>query len=151
MRLLLFLVLILAMAPSLGMARTSYKLPPGARLQIAQGTVQSYSLEEMKILLKMDVDLEAYEKEIPKYKKSLEDYGKIVESMSIMLKSKDVQIDTLTKERVRITEKWSQENKLRHECENSPRIGSWVAWSIAGVATVTAICLGVILAVDKNQ
>ena len=103
------------------------------------------------MLLKMDVDLEAYEKEIPKYKKSLEDYKRLVEAKDNILKSKDVQIDILKKDQDRLTQKWSQENKLRLECENAPKFGSWVAWTIAAVATATAIALGVTITVLETR
>lgn len=145
----IILAALLASSPVLGQVRPLYKLPAGARLQTPQGTFQGYTLEEMKVLLKMDVDLEAYEKEIPKYKQSLEDFRKMMEAKDNILKSKDVQVDLLTKDQTRLTEKWSQENKLRLECENKPKFGSWVAWAIAAVTTATAIALGVTLAVRE--
>jgi len=132
-------------------ARAPYRLPPGTRLQLPEGTYQGYTLEEMKVLLKMDVDLEAYEKEIPKYKQSLEDYAKVLEAKEAIIKSKDKQVNLLKEDMARLTTKWSEENKLRHECENKPKFGSWIAWTIAAVATVTAIALGVTIAVIKAK
>lgn len=126
-----------------------YKLPAGTRLQTPQGTFQGYSLEEMKILLKMDVDLESCDFQFPELRNLLSATEQLVKANEAIIKSKDVQIDILKKEQSRLTEKWSQENKLRHECENKPRFGSWVAWAIAAVSASTAIALGVTLAVTK--
>jgi len=151
MRQILSILLMAVLASSPALARPLYRLPAGTRLQVDQGTFQGYTLEEMKVLLKMDVDLEFYEKEIPRYKQSLEDFKKIVEAKDSILKSKDVQIDILKKEQTRITDKWSQENKLRLECENAPKFGSWVSWTIAAVMTATAIALGVTLAVRESK
>jgi hypothetical protein len=133
------------------LARSPYRLPAGTRLQTTQGTFQGYSLEEMKVLLKMDVDLEFYGTEFPKYKQLLEDYRKLIEARDNILKSKDIQIGLLTKDQTRLTEKWSQENKLRHECENKPRFGSWVAWTIVAVTSTIAVTLGIVLIVRETR
>jgi hypothetical protein len=145
------LVALLASSPALGQARPLYKLPAGVRLQTPQGTFQGYSLEEMKTLLKMDVDLESFETQLPKIKSALESAEKAIQAQEIMLKSKDAQIDLLKQDQTRLTEKWSQENKLRHECENKPKFGSWIAWGTAAVLGATALALGITLVVKETR
>lgn len=57
------------------------------------------------------------------------------------LSLQDHQIQALQEERVRLTEQWAQENKLRLEAENRPRIGSWVAWGFAAAGAIVAVTL----------
>ena len=145
------IILISALLSCTSYARTPYRLPPGTRLQVPEGTLQGFTLEEMKVVLKMDVDLEFYEKTVlPIQQKSLKDFEGLVKAKEKILLSKDVQIRLLETDQIRLTEKWSQENKLRHECENSPKFGSWLAWGVAGVATVAALTLGVVVIVQNK-
>ena len=145
------LVALLASSSVLGQTRPLFRLPAGTRLQTPQGTFQGYTLEEMKTLLKMDVDLESFEVQLPKIKFSMESAEKAIKAQEVMLKSKDRQVDLLKQDQVRLTEKWSQENKLRHECENKPKFGSWVAWGIAAVLGATALALGITLVVKETR
>jgi len=99
------------------------------------------------VLLKMDVDLEAYDKEIPHYKQQLVDFQKLVEAKDEIIKSKDAIIAIQKQDRERLMVKWIEDNRLRHLCENKPAFGSWLAWGTAGVATAVATVLAVIVAV----
>ena len=137
----------LAFYPIYGIARVPYRLPPGIRLQTPQGTLQGYTLEEMKIILKIDTDLEFADNVILKYKDTVSFMEQQITSQKKMLSSKDTQLDILEKDRKRLTEKWSKENEDRLKCENKPRIGNWVAWGTAMVLGAVAISLGVTLAV----
>lgn len=84
-------------------------------------------------------------------------YANLSHSYSIQLELREAEIETtermhdelalqvrlLSAERDRLFEKWRLENKLRHEAENGPQIGSWVAWSLAGVAAALALGFGI--------
>ena len=140
-------ILVLALLANVSEARTSYRLPAGTNLVLPKGTYQGYTLEEMKILLKMDVDLEAYEKEIPRFKEMIDNYTRITKAKDEIIKSQDTMIKLANADRERLTTKWTEENKLRHVCENKPRFGSWIAWGTAGVATTVATVLAIILTV----
>jgi hypothetical protein len=120
-----------------------FYLPKGKRLLVKGKTYQGYTLEEMKILLKMDLDLHVLDLELPKLKEIISKKDNIIKSKDKIISSKDIQIDLITKDRDRITGKWKEDNRLRHECEQKPRFGSWVAWTVAAITTGVAIGLGI--------
>jgi hypothetical protein len=125
------------------------KFPAGKRLKTSQGTFQGYSLEEMKVLLKIDAEYRLCFEQTPIYDKLVNDYKELNENKAkqlILLKS---QIQILNQDRDRITKKWTEENRLRHECENKPSFWSWVSWGVAAAATATAAILaGILVARD---
>jgi hypothetical protein len=122
---------------------TLYRLPKGKRVQAQGETYQGYTLEEMKQLLLIDSDLRALEEEVPKLKDIERDKQKIIESKDKIILSKDIQIDLLSKDRDRITDKWKADNKLKHECEQKPKFGSWIAWGTAGILAAVALGFGI--------
>lgn len=150
--LILILISLLIVPPALSLAHPPlFRLPEGKRVEVSGEILQGYTLSEMKILLKMDVDLESFSEQLPKIKAALDAAEKALKAKDVMLESKDKQISLLVQDRDRITEKWSQENKLRHECENKPKFGSWIAWGIAAVLGATAIALGITLVVKETR
>jgi hypothetical protein len=144
------LALSVALQPVFALARDRYRLPVGKRLTTPQGTFQGYSLEEMKVLLKMDVDLESYNLQIPKFAKVLKNSGELISNLRKQLESKDKSLKILQDERVRLTKKWTEENKLRHIAENKPSLWTWIAWSSAGAMAVVATVLAIVLVVEKK-
>lgn len=133
------------------LSRDRYRLPVGTRLTVPQGTFQGYSLEEFKVLLKMDIDLESFSKQIPKYIKLQENLTKLTVNLGNQLKLKDKTIKVLYSERDRLTKKWTEENRLRHIAENKPSVWTWLGWSAAAAATLVATVLAVILVVKDNK
>lgn len=93
----------------------------------------------------MDTDLQFYTKLVEDFKIMIPKLENTNALKDKQLKQKDVQIDILEKDRQRLFEKWKEDNRLRHECEEKSKWGSWIAWGTAGVATVVAIVLGVYL------
>lgn len=143
------LALLMALPPAAALARDSYRLPPGHRLTAPGGTFHAYSLAEFKLLLKMDVDLEAFSKQIPKYIKLQEDSAKLISNFNKQVELKDVSIKLLQDDRLRLTQKWTEENRLRHLAENKPSWTTWFAWGAAGLmAVVAAVLAGVLVAKD---
>jgi len=135
--------------PAWVLARDRYRLPEGTRLKTPQGTFQGYTLEDFKVLLKMDVDLESFSKQIPKYVKLKEDLTKLSVNLTKQVISKDKVIYILQSERARLTVKWTEENRLRHLAENKVSWTSWLAWGCAGVMSIlSAVLLGIVLARD---
>jgi len=141
----------LAFYPVCGLARVPYRLPPGTRLQTPKGTFQGYTLEEMKIILKIDTDLEFADNLILKYKDTFSLLEQQIASQKKMLSSKDVQIDLSEKDRKRLTEKWSKENEDRLKCENAPKVGNWLAWGIAIALGTLSLSLGITLIVKEYK
>jgi len=149
MRALSILLILSLVTPAVG--RPLYKAPKGTRIQVQDKTYQGYTLEEVKVLLKMDVDLEFYDQAFPKLKLEIDSYKQIMKAREEELKSKDNQITLLQQDRVRLSAKWTEENRLRHECEEKPSFGSWLSWGAAGAATLVALVLGVVLVVKYKN
>jgi hypothetical protein len=125
------------------------KFPKGKRLKTSQGTFQGYTLEEMKVLLKIDAEYRLCFGQTPIYIKLINDYKELNENKAKQLKLLKNQIQILNQDRDRITKKWTEENRLRHECENKPNFGSWLSWGIAAATTATAAVLaGILVARD---
>jgi len=146
------LISMLVVPPTLSLAHPPlFRLPEGKRVEVSGETLQGYTLEEMKVLLKMDADLESFSEQLPKIKSALDAAEKALKAKDTMLESKDKAISLLTQDRNRITEKWTQENKLRHECENKPKFGSWIAWGLTAVLGATTVALGITLVVKETR
>jgi len=127
------------------------ELPKGERLKTPQGERQGYSLEEMKVILHIFVDYRSWGQQMPKLKFQVENYSSLTENQSKQLILQANQLKLLQSERTLLTEKWSKENEARHLCENKPAFGSWIAWGIAGVATVAAgVLAGVLIYKSKE-
>jgi hypothetical protein len=138
-----------ASQPVLVAARDRYRLPEGTRLSVQQGTFQAYSLEEFKLLLKMDVDLESFSKQIPKYIKLQENLVDLNVNLGaqIALLSKNIKI--LYEERDRLTKKWTEDNRLRHLAENKVSWWTWVGFGSAVVmGVVVAVLAGILISKD---
>lgn len=144
------LIAVLASQPLVAGARERYRLPAGQRLTTAQGTFQGYTLEDFKVLLKMDVDLESFSEQIPKYIKLQENLTKLNVNLNEQLQLVNKNVKILQDERLRLTKKWTEENRLRHLAENKVSWTTWFAWGAAGVATLVAAILGVILVVKEK-
>lgn len=129
---------------------TVHAFPKGKRLKIKQGTFQAYSLDEMKTLLKIDAEYRSCcLNQIPIYVKLVNDYKGLSDNKGKQLILLKNQVSILLQDRIRITAKWKEENKLRHECENKTKFGSWIAWSVAAAATATvAVLAGILVAKD---
>ncbi len=144
------LVALLASQPLIAGARTRYRLPGGVRLTTPQGTFQGFTLEDFKVLLKMDVDLESYSQQIPKYIKLQENLTKLNVNFNKQLETSTLTVSILQAERGRMLKKWTEENRLRHLAENKVPWTTWLAWGSAAVATLVATVLAVILLVKEK-
>ena len=140
----------LASQPLIAGARERYRLPAGQRLTTPQGTFQGFTLEDFKVLLKMDVDLESFSQQIPKYIKLQENLTKLNANLNKQLEVVNLNVKILQDERVRLTKKWIEENKLRHLAENKPSIMTWLGWGAAAVMGIVATVLAVILTVKDD-
>jgi hypothetical protein len=146
----LLVALVLAQ-PALVLARDRYRLPEGKRLKIEQRTYQGYTLEEMKVLLKMDVDLEMYSKEIPKFREIIADKTELASELRKIIDAKDEQIRIVSTDKDRLFTKWAEENRKRHLAENKPNWGSWLGWTAAAAMTIVSVTLAVTLIVKEAK
>jgi len=129
-----------------------YRLPLGNRIVTEKGTFQGYTLEEMKILLKMDTDLKLGNEKDQEQIKLISNQGSVIISLQKQNELQVKMIDILQNERKLLTEKWSKENEAKHICESKPAYGSWISWTIAAATTTAAVILGSILIYkEKNE
>ena len=66
-----------------------------------------------------------------------------IETLEGMSAELNLQVGTLQAERDRLFNLWKDENRRRHEAENRPAVGSWIAWSVAAVAAALALGFGI--------
>jgi hypothetical protein len=124
-------------------------LPAGNRLVLPQGTFHGYSLDEMKIVLKIEASYRALAGQVIEYDKLVKNITELSNNRAKQIELLKNQVEIVKKDRDRITAKWTEDNRLRHECENKPAFGSWVSWGVAAAATAVAVVLtGVLLARD---
>lgn len=93
---------------------------------------QCFTLEEMKELKKWEAELAFYET----------GYHQLSEKVTLL----EGKVLLLEEENDRLFLKWKEENKLRLEAENKPKLGSALAWGVAGTAIIAALTLGLVLA-----
>jgi len=122
-----------------------YRLPKGEPQTIKKERVWTYTLEEMKIILQMDVDLRTAEYKELEYIKLQANQSLVNAGLRKQLEFRDKQLTISQEDRKRLFEKWAEENKKRHLAENKPMISSWIAWSSAAAAVAVAAVLGGIL------
>ncbi len=69
-----------------------------------------------------------------------------IAAMEEVVKIRTESVGVLKTENERLFQKWEKENKLRHEAEQKPQFGSWVAWGTAGFFVVTtAVLTGIVI------
>ena len=125
----------------------SFRLPEGQRISVLGETYQAYTLSEYTTLLQMDVDLRFYSDAYTEHLDAIQRYADLVNELSLALNAANEQIAILEHERERLTEQWTEENRLRHDAENGFSIGGWLSWGLAGLEAVAIITLAAILAV----
>lgn len=140
-----FLIIFLCSQIAFASYPKPYRLPQSVRIEADGQKYEAFDLPNYKILLKMDYDLWHLNTLHDKFIFLQEKDAFIIENLQRQNFSQAHQIHILKKERDRLIAKWEHENKQRHICENKPKTGSWLAWGTAGVASVVAAVLGVIL------
>lgn len=120
-------------------------LPAGSYVKANGKELRAYTLEEFKIVLHIYADYKVWYGQIPKLQDQVSKLEELVQNHKQQLELVDKNVKVLEGERDRLTKKWAEENKLRHECENKPAFGSWFAWGSAGALGLVATVLAVIL------
>lgn len=118
-----------------------YRLPEGTRITVAGVTYQAFDLEEYRELLRMDVDLRFQDEFITHLQTRVANYERLVTEYALIVASLEREAEVYQAENTRLLERWTEENRLRHEAENRPMLGSWVAWGFAGIFAVSTTTL----------
>ena len=137
------LILLLTLGPA--WATPPRTLPVGSSVKVGGRDLRAYTLEEFKIILHIYADYQAWHREVPLLQEQVSKLEELTQNQNQQLQLADKNIKILEGERDRLTKKWAEENKLRHECENKPAFGTWIAWGSAGALGLVATVLAVIL------
>ena len=146
--LIVLLLFLLVFTPALAQGQyVRFRLPDGHRCSVAAQTYQCFDLGEYTELLHMDEDLryftEVHEADLAR----IEALTHASDELRLSLDSTRANIETLEAERLRLTNMWEEENRLRHEAENRPD-WDWVPWTIAGGFAIATLVLGIVVGVQ---
>ena len=146
-----FLIALLASQSAFVYADNLYRLPKGKSLTTSEGEFKGYTLEEFKVLLGMDADLKVLETNVPIIADSLMQYVKVTANLRKQLVVKDNIIGLQDKEIDRVTDKWVDDNRLRHVAENEVDWWTITAWGSAGAFAILSAVLAGVLIVNAND
>jgi hypothetical protein len=149
----LFLALALfLLIPSIAEAQdpqqiTVYRLPEYHLC--TEGNIQSacFNINQFQDLLQMDADLHLDEQLIQQLRASVTHYQDIQVQLQASMDNLQTRLDIYVEDRNRLYQLWTSENARRHQLEERPQVGDWVAWAVAAICGVIAVGLGVTLAV----
>lgn len=101
-------------------------------------------------LLVLDEDLHLAEIQIPELQGIIVERDAQVLDLRSVISNLQYRLDLYREDRARIFAMWTEENRMRHELEERPDAGSWIAWAVAGVSLAAAVILGVTLGLVAN-
>jgi len=127
-------------------ATTPRELPPGSSVKVGKKTLRGYTLEEFKTILHIHADYKSWHAKIPKLETKILKLEQLANNQVKQISLLGSSVEILKSERKLLTKKWENENRLRHECENKPAFGSWLAWGSAGAVGALATVLVIVLA-----
>ncbi len=114
-------------------------LPKGERINAGTpGEKQCYNLEEYKKILQITISYNNCVAANEVKDLTIVNLREQVVSLGASLALKESTVKALHDENKWLLSKWTAENKKRHEAENKPQWGTWVAWGVAAAATVAA-------------
>lgn len=116
-----------------------YRLPEGRIVDSSGQTYMAFDLGEYAELLRMDVDLRVATETVELADRALAEYEETVVELRAAVEAGSTAIDILQDERARLLRMWQEENRLRHEAENSVDLGEVVAWGIAAIVGIVAV------------
>jgi len=109
-----------------------YALPKGERVQYENELHMCYNFALFKELLTLDNRLRLAEELVPKLHQQAIYYKLALSEEAKALSESNKQIEILQRDRERLFQRWSQENRKRHKAENKSIFGNWIPWMIAG-------------------
>jgi len=124
-------------------------LPAGQMVDVKKEKLKGFNLEEFKVILHIYTDYRVWGVQLPKMQLQIDDLTKLSQNQTYQLGLRAEEVKIYQQERKLLTEKYLNENKLRHLCENKPNFGSWIAWgSAAAMGIVAAVLAGILISKD---
>lgn len=134
-------------AVAAGQEYTRFRLPEGRRCTVAGATYQCFDLGEYTELLHIDEDLRHLTELHTADLARIEALTHASDELRLSLDATRSSVETLEAERLRLTNMWEEENRLRHEAENRPD-WSWIPWTLAGGFAIATLVLGIVVGVQ---
>ena len=98
-------------------------------------------------MLKIEASYRSWGLQLPPLKRMVSNLKLLADNNLKQVKLLQNQVVTLKADRDRLSVKWTEDNRLRHLCENKPAFGSWIAWSTAAaMAAIAAVLAGILIA-----
>lgn len=144
----LFLALLLFLQPTLLLAQPSTRFPDSTTIIQDNIRYEGFDLTGFRELLKIDLDLQIALQQLELETQRAEQIQIQLDATTRYSLLLDNNLQIMTSERDRIYERWEEQNRELHECENRPRVYSVVGWVLAatlGVAlggTIIGVRLG---------
>ena len=124
-------------------------LPAGQMVEVKKEKLKGFNLEEFKVILHIYTDYRVWGVQLPKMQLQINDLTRLSQNQTYQLGLRAEEVKIYQQERKLLTEKYLNENKLRHQCENKPNFGSWIAWgSAAAMGLVAAVLAGILISKD---
>ncbi len=131
-------------AASPAQAQPSERFPDHTTIVVSGVRYEGFDLGGFTELLRMDADLSYYEQAYANVTAQLLLATAEVANLQRALVARDAEVATLQAERARLLGMWTEENRLRLECENSPDIFGWMGWGLAGAFGVATLVLSLV-------
>jgi hypothetical protein len=131
-------------------AQPSDRFPDSVQIESDGETFRAFDLGGFSELLRMDADLALAEALVANLGGQLLEARAVIESLTEALAATEAQVDTLQLERERLLAMWTEENRLRLQCEESPNAASWVGWGLAAAFAVATLVLGIVQVIDEG-
>ena len=117
--------------------------PRGTRAQINGETMECFTLEQYKNILRQDVSLAQADAANDLLGRKIVQQNFIIDNMKQIRESQERTISLLEANNDRLFAMWNAENKRRHEAESKPGSAPpYIAWVTAGVLALSTAVLG---------
>lgn len=149
----LLIALLFLLVPALAEAQdpqqiTVYRLPEYHLCTDSAGQFACFDVPAFQALLRMDADLHLDEGLVQQLQASIVQYQVIQTQLHASVANLQNRLDIYVDDRNRLYQLWSTENEQRHQAQEQPAVGDWVAWTVAAICGVIAAGLGVVLGVE---
>lgn len=123
-------------APIAASAQPSTRFPESTFVTLDGVELRTFTLPNFIELLRIDADLVASEAELELRLRQLAEVREQVRELQIAQENIQHALVLVTEDRERITEQWREQNLRLHECENKPRLGTIIGWTVAAALAV---------------
>jgi len=133
----ILIVALLFNSTTLCLAQPSARFPQSTTFVQEGQRYQGFDLGGFRELLLIDLDLQIALQELELQQQLAEQLRVESSDLAESLRLTEDSVRILTEDRNRLLEQWTEQNRLLHDCENTPRVGPVIGWVLAGVLAVS--------------